>query len=145
MDLYPAASTQKRKLVTRKEQSSCSNREPCTVGSIAWSFNHILPSQAAASAGCCLDFIARELSIVEGLDMMQHSASKLPRILPRPMFGSRRALPLLQHVQSLNRIIVLMAAVSLERSHHLPVAPARAITDRYFPWRQLLVLRKLGY
>ncbi len=97
-DLYPAASTRTGKtLVTHKTQSRCRSRVPCAVGSISWAFT----SLPAVASSCCLDFIAREQSIVKGLDMPQHSAPRLHCNLLLFQFDAWDILPLFPHVQAI--------------------------------------------
>ncbi len=72
-----------KNLVTRKKKSRCRNKGPCAVGSIARSC-----TSHPTVADCSLDFIARERSTVEGLNMSPHLASKLHHILLRSMFSS---------------------------------------------------------
>jgi hypothetical protein len=112
---------------TQKGQSHCSNRVPCAVGSIARSLTWHSPV-----AGCGLDLFERVRSIVEGLDMPQHAASKLHSILPLLMFDSRPTLTHFPHVLSSNRFMTWFATVSLEQPHHCLLILLRLLQGTFF-------------
>jgi hypothetical protein len=97
-----------KKLVTRKEKSRCSNMVPCAIGSISWSY-----TSHPAPAGCGLDFIVRERSVVEGLNMPLHSAPRRYRTSVRVSFDALNVLPLLPQFHSRNRIILKFTIMCL--------------------------------
>ncbi len=98
----------KRMSDSTKGRSRCSNKGPCAVGSVARSCTSHTSFTGCADR-CGLHFIASERSIVKGLLMPSHSASKQHCLLLRHMFGPWLVLLLLPQSLSSARIIVWFA------------------------------------